>query len=193
MRRTVNGLPEPLNFSDPNFYGTYYWTSPLNPIDWPSAPEGIPVAVDDNLSGDDSRVIMDRVIPFVRDAVAGGDPFFTVVWFHTPHKPLPDPDGVSGVDSNDAYTDAIVGMDTQISRLRDELDTLGVGDSTMFGSAPTTALRTESGGQPPTELASAASMRAVCASLASSFGLKRFPQGARRISPQSPVTTTRLF
>lgn len=132
MRRTVNGLPEPTSFGDPNFYGTYYWTPPANPIDWPSAAEGTIVQLDDNLSGDDSRVIIDRVIPFVQDAVAAGDPFFTVVWFHTPHKPLPDPGGITGVDSDASYTDAIVGMDTQIARLRAELDTLGVTDNTMF-------------------------------------------------------------
>ena len=132
MRRTVNGLPEPVDFDDANFYGTYYWTPPANPADWPTAAEGTPVDVTDNLSGDDSRAIMDRVIPFVQNAVAAGDPFFTVIWFHTPHKPLPDPDGATGVDSADAYTDAIVDMDTQIARLRTELDTLGVSDDTMF-------------------------------------------------------------
>ncbi|MFP6874603.1 MAG: sulfatase-like hydrolase/transferase [Verrucomicrobiales bacterium] len=132
MRRTVNGLPEPLNFTDPNFYGTYYWTPPANPATWSTAAEGTPVNVTDNLSGDDSRVIMDRVIPFVQNAAAAGDPFFTVVWFHTPHKPLTDPDGTSGVDSTDSYTDAIVNMDTQIARLRTELDILGVSGNTMF-------------------------------------------------------------
>ena len=128
MRRTVNGLPEPTSFSDPNFYGTRYWTAPGNL----NAPEGVAVAVTDNLSGDDSRVIMDRVILFIQDAVSKEEPFFTVIWFHTPHKPLPDPDGISGVDSDEAYTDAIVDMDTQIARLRAELETLGVGDNTMF-------------------------------------------------------------
>ncbi|MFT4550017.1 MAG: arylsulfatase A-like enzyme [Verrucomicrobiales bacterium] len=128
MRRTLNALAEPLDFADPNFYGTYYWTPPTDP----AAAEGTPVDVTDNLSGDDSRAIMDRVIPFVQGAVAAGDPFFTVVWFHTPHKPLTDPDGISGVDSADAYINAIVDMDTQIARLRTELNTLGVSDQTMF-------------------------------------------------------------
>ncbi|MEN8773665.1 MAG: sulfatase-like hydrolase/transferase [Akkermansiaceae bacterium] len=132
MRRPVNGLPEPTSFSDPNFNGTYYWVPPANPLDWPTASEGIPVEVNDNLSGDDSRVVMDRVIPFIQEAVAAEDPFFTVVWFHTPHRELVDPDGVSGVDSADAYTDALVDMDTQIGRLRAELATLGVADNTML-------------------------------------------------------------
>lgn len=128
MRRTINGLPEPTNFSDPNFYGTRYWTSPSNL----TAPEGLAVSVTNNLSGDDSRVIMDRVIPFIQDAVADAAPFFTVIWFHTPHKPLPDPDGNFPVDSDEAYTTAIIDMDTQIARLRTELQTLGVKDKTMF-------------------------------------------------------------
>ncbi len=128
MRRAVNSLPEPTSFTDPNFYGTYYWTPPANL----NAAEGIPVDVTDNLSGDDSRVIMDRAIPFIQDAVTDGDPFFTVIWFHTPHKPVTDPDGVSNVDSTEAYTDAIVNMDTQIARLRAELDTLGVSQDTML-------------------------------------------------------------
>lgn len=132
MRRPVNGLPEPTSFTDPNFNGTHYWTPPANPADWLTAAEGTPVAVTDNLSGDDSRVIMDRVIPFVQNAVAVGDPFFTVVWFHTPHWELVDPDGISGVNSADAYNDAMVDMDSQIARLRAELDTLGVTDNTML-------------------------------------------------------------
>ena len=132
MRRPVNGLPEPTSFSDPNFNGTYYWVPPANPADWPTASEGTPVAVDDNLSGDDSRVVMDRVIPFIQNSVAEEDPFFAVVWFHTPHRELVDPDGLSGVDSADAYTDAMIDMDTQIGRLRAELASLGVADNTML-------------------------------------------------------------
>lgn len=128
MRRTVNGLPEPVSFSDPNFYGTRYWTTPTDL----AAPEGVAVAVTDNLSGDDSRVIMDRVIPFIQGAVAEKTPFFSVVWFHTPHKPLPDPDGSFPVDSDESYTKAIVDMDEQIARLRTELTRLGVAQETML-------------------------------------------------------------
>ncbi len=41
--------------------------------------------VRDNLEGNDARVIMDRVEPFLRRAVGDSQPFFTVIWFHTPH------------------------------------------------------------------------------------------------------------
>jgi arylsulfatase A-like enzyme len=56
-------------------YGTYYWTE-----DGTKAIE--------NLKGDDSRVIMDRVVPFIRNAAKDNKPFLAVVWFHTPHLPV---------------------------------------------------------------------------------------------------------
>ena len=40
------------------------------------------------LEGDDSRVMMDRIIPFIENAVASNDPFLSVVWFHAPHEPF---------------------------------------------------------------------------------------------------------
>ena len=133
MRKTSNGTPEPVDFADSNFYGTYYWAPPADPATWTnSSGEGIAVAVTNNLSGDDSAVMMDRVIPFIQQAASSNEPFFAVVWFHTPHKPLVDPQQVSSVDSVDAYTNAIQDMDMQIGRLRNELDALGVRTNTML-------------------------------------------------------------
>jgi arylsulfatase A-like enzyme len=40
----------------------------------------------ENLDGDDSRVIMDRVIPFVEGKQ--DQRFFAAIWFHTPHEPV---------------------------------------------------------------------------------------------------------
>lgn len=42
----------------------------------------------ENMKGDDSHVIMDRVIPFIESAVKAETPFFAAVWFHTPHSPV---------------------------------------------------------------------------------------------------------
>lgn len=64
MRRTVNGLPKPTDF-----YGTRYWIAATNL----NAPKGIAVQLTDHLSGDDSRVIMDRAIPFAQDTVSDGE------------------------------------------------------------------------------------------------------------------------
>jgi len=131
-RKSNNSAPLPLDFTDPNFYGTHYWRIPGNPL---TDPEGdvVPVGeVNDASDGDDSKLLVDRAIPFIRTAVSNASPFFVVLWFHTPHKPLVDPDGVSGVDSSDACKDAIEDLDTALGRLRGELDTLGVRSNTML-------------------------------------------------------------
>jgi arylsulfatase A-like enzyme len=91
----------------------------------------------DNLDGDDSRVIMDRAVPFIRKAVADRKPFFAVVWFHTPHRPV-----VAGADyramyagrpeQEQHYFGCITAMDEQLGRLRRELRALGVAGDTML-------------------------------------------------------------
>lgn len=93
--------------------------------------------VTDNLAGDDSRVIMDRAIPFVREAVQFEKPFFIVVWFHAPHLPV-----VAGPKHSAMYADldwreqmyygCITALDEQVGRLRAELESLGVADETMM-------------------------------------------------------------
>ncbi len=91
----------------------------------------------ENLGGDDSRVIMDRAVPFVRKAAQSGAPFFAVIWFHTPHSPV-----FAGPRHRDMYADfsegeqhyygCITALDEQVGRLREELRQLGVADNTML-------------------------------------------------------------
>jgi arylsulfatase A-like enzyme len=91
----------------------------------------------ENLDGDDSRVIMDRALPFIAEAAAAERPFLAVIWFHTPHLPV-----VAGPAYRAIYSDfsedeqhyygAITAMDEQVGRLRAELRRLGVGDNTML-------------------------------------------------------------
>ncbi len=105
-------------------YGTYYWKR-----------DG--TRETENLEGDDSRVIMDRAIPFIRSAAKSEEPFFAIVWFHSPHLPV-----VSGgkyremykglPDDERDYYGCITAMDDQVGRLRAELQELGVGDNTML-------------------------------------------------------------
>ncbi|MEJ6829939.1 MAG: sulfatase-like hydrolase/transferase [Akkermansiaceae bacterium] len=128
-----NSAALPTSFTDPNFYGTHYWR---NPVVWNEASgegDAVPVAeVNDLTNGDDSKLIVDQTIPFIQEAVAQGEPFFAVVWFHTPHKPTMDPEGVSGIDSPDTVKDSIEDLDIALGRLRDELTALGVRDNTMI-------------------------------------------------------------
>ena len=104
-------------------FGTFYWT-----------PKG---KVTENLKGDDSRVIMDRVIPFIEKNAKEGKPFLTVIWFHTPHLPC-----VAGPKFAEMYKDqdfqmqqfagSITAMDEQMGRLRDKLKELGINDNTIL-------------------------------------------------------------
>jgi len=103
---------------------TYYWSGPDK-------------RATDNLKDDDSRVIMDRAIPFIQKAADDNQPFFAVIWFHTPHLPVvagPDYlkmyDGYSERERH--YYGCITAMDEQIGRLRSELKALGADDNTML-------------------------------------------------------------
>jgi len=104
-------------------YGTHYWS-----------PDGM---VTENLRGNDSRVIMDRAIPFIEEAVKSDRPFLAVIWFHAPHLPC-----VAGPEYAAMYKDqhfklqqyagSVTAMDDQIGRLRTSLKQLGIGDNTMI-------------------------------------------------------------
>lgn len=105
-------------------YGNEYFTGPGE-------------TVTENMDGDDSRVIMDRALPFIRNSVEADKPFFTVIWFHTPHSPV-----VGGEKHRAMYGDqpiseqhyyaTITAMDEQMGRLRAELKQLGVDQNTML-------------------------------------------------------------
>ena len=89
-----------------------------------------------NLDGDDSRVIMDRAVPFIEQAVKAKKPFFAVVWFHAPHAPV-----VAGPEYRKLYAKfgedeqhyygCITALDEQVGRLRKTLKDLGVANDTM--------------------------------------------------------------
>ncbi|MBT2162071.1 sulfatase-like hydrolase/transferase [Zobellia sp. KMM 6746] len=105
-------------------FNTSYWTGPKQ-------------IVTDNLEGDDSRVIMDRAIPFIEEAVKSEKPFLTVIWFHTPHLPV-----LAGEEDRSLYANlsedeqhyygVISAMDKQVGRLRDKLKALGVAENTVL-------------------------------------------------------------
>jgi arylsulfatase A-like enzyme len=93
--------------------------------------------VTENLEGDDSRIIMDRVIPFLEKAVQEDKPFLATVWFHTPHEPV-----VAGADYLAKYPNlpdkqkhlygAITAMDEQIGRLKDYLKSQNLEENTII-------------------------------------------------------------
>lgn len=116
---------ECLNQDDPSVeYGTHYWDSPDS-------------IVTDNLSGDDSRIIMDRAIPFIEGATAKRQPFFAAIWFHAPHLPVVTGAGYARMYEGFGlykrnYYGCITAMDAQMGRLRARLEELGIADNTML-------------------------------------------------------------
>lgn len=105
-------------------YGTAYWSG-----------ENLKDTL--NLTGDDSRIIMDRVIPFIENSLEKEQPFFTTIWFHTPHLPV-----VSDSVHRDYYKElslekqlyygTITAMDEQIGRLWQVLEDRGIAEETII-------------------------------------------------------------
>ena len=105
-------------------YGTYYWN-------------GEEKAETENLDGDDVKVILDRAIPFIEQAAKEGNPFFSVIWTHTPHLPVvASKEMMAGYNEyshqEQIYYATITGMDKQIGRLWKKLQELGQAENTMI-------------------------------------------------------------
>ncbi len=113
---------EPARAGQP--YGTFYWTGPGQ-------------RATDNLTGDDSRVIMDRALSFISGAVRAERPFFAVIWFHAPHAPvIAGPEYLAkyeGLSENEQhYYGCITALDEEMGRLRSTLRELGIAHKTML-------------------------------------------------------------
>jgi arylsulfatase A-like enzyme len=93
--------------------------------------------VTENLEGDDSRVIMDRALPFLEESILNDAPFFATIWFHTPHDPV-----FAGPKYLEKYPKlprrqkhlygAITAMDEQIGRLRNFLKEKHIDENTII-------------------------------------------------------------
>ena len=115
-----------------NAHGKYdvralYWHNGKNITDGPAA----------GLTGGDSRIIMDKAIPFIEGAAKKNQPFFAVIWFHAPHMPVVGgPQYMKMYPNEDQdhqhYYAVVTAMDEQVGRLRVELRKLGVADNTML-------------------------------------------------------------
>ncbi|MEC4726465.1 sulfatase-like hydrolase/transferase [Shewanella sp. D64] len=91
---------------------------------------------DVSLKGGASKVVMDRVLPFIEKAVKKGQVFFTVIWFHAPHMDVvAGPEYLAqykGHGEAAHYYGVVTEMDQQIGRLRDELKRLGIDKNTLI-------------------------------------------------------------
>ena len=106
------------------FYGTHYWKHNGEKETY-------------NLSGDDSRIIMDRALPFMERSKRSGRPFFSVIWFHTPHLPCVAGPEYAAMYSKYSleqrnYYGCISAMDEQIGRLVSFLKSNNMYDNTII-------------------------------------------------------------
>ena len=123
---TPDSAAEDVNASlkEGDYFGTSYWTGPGE-------------IATENLQGDDSRIIMDRAIPFIEQAVNDKKQFLSVIWFHTPHLPV-----LTSAENREMYASlsedqqhyygVITAMDLQVGRLRNKLKDLGISDNTVL-------------------------------------------------------------
>ena len=102
-------------------YGTHYWTGPGDKVD------------ESEVMGDDSRLIMDRALPFIQNAAGSSTPFLAVIWFHAPHLPVrSEPPYTDGYREHADYYGCMTALDEQMGRLRAELERLQVAENTMI-------------------------------------------------------------
>lgn len=105
-------------------YGTSYWTHENH-------------RETSNVRGDNSRVIMDRVLDFVDHSRQADKPFFTTLWFHTPHLPVVS-DSMHRKQyeyldlQRQLYYGTISALDEQIGRLWNALRVVGIQDDTII-------------------------------------------------------------
>lgn len=106
-------------------YNTRYWVGEDSAVQ------------EELLQGDDSKVVVDRVLPFVESASKDDQPFFTTVWFHTPHLPVVCDSAHRALYSDldlkkQLYYGAITAMDEQIGRLWKHLEDLDIEEETLI-------------------------------------------------------------
>jgi len=104
-------------------FGTAYWNEKGQQIT-------------DSLNGDDSEIIMNRVLPFVQKSAKENKPFLVNLWFHAPHLPfVADSSYCKQYQQlsriNQHYFGSISAMDSQIGRLQKELEKLNIDGNTI--------------------------------------------------------------
>lgn len=90
----------------------------------------------EEFQGDSSEIIVDEALKFIRSRADGDDPFFTVIWYGTPHNPFraadDDKKQFSELDKNSLeHYGELVAMDRSIGTLRKGLRDLGIANNTL--------------------------------------------------------------
>ncbi len=99
--------------------------------------DGVPLPADDkSLLGGAARVVVDRAVPFMEQAVKNKTPFLAVIWFNAPHEPIKaGPDYLEMYEGHgDAahYYGCITELDEQVGRIRKRLRQWGAAANTLL-------------------------------------------------------------
>ncbi|MGQ7867924.1 sulfatase family protein [Sunxiuqinia sp. sy24] len=110
--------------STAELFETFYWI-------------GEETSETENLDGDDSKIIVDRAIPFIENSLEKGQPFFSVIWIHTPHLPVVASEEIMNEYGAYSYREqlyyaTISAMDQQMGRLWEKLEELGEAENTLI-------------------------------------------------------------
>jgi len=84
--------------------------------------------------GDSSDVVVEQALKFIRQTHDQGKPFFTVVWYGSPHSPwvAGEEDQIAGEKARSAHHHGeIVAMDRSIGALRAGLQEMGLDQNTL--------------------------------------------------------------
>ncbi len=134
----LRGVGAPILKDDirgPGKFGFQTWLSVTNFFD--RNPLMSRMGVFEDFEGDSSEIIVDQALDFIRKQAAADKPFFTVIWYGTPHSPFVAVDedkqdfGELDRSSADHYGE-LVAMDRSIGTLRRGLRDLKIVDSTLF-------------------------------------------------------------
>ncbi|MBV1888523.1 MAG: sulfatase-like hydrolase/transferase [Urechidicola sp.] len=139
-----------MKYNSPTVHGYDEWFATYSSVDTnnPYGPDGDYMQslspyyengelITGRLMGDDSRIIMNKAIPFIEKSIARKESFFATIWFHTPHKPVHAEEQYKKIYSHldnktQEYYGAITAMDEQIGRLRAFLRKKGVSENTII-------------------------------------------------------------
>ncbi len=88
-------------------------------------------------AGDSSEIVVDEAVKFIGTQAKAGKPFFTVIWYGTPHSPFMATDAdmapFADLDENSrTHYGELVAMDRSIGTLRRGLRDLGIEKDTLL-------------------------------------------------------------
>jgi arylsulfatase A-like enzyme len=134
----LRGVGAPILKDDirgPGRFGFQMWLSVTNFFD--RNPLMSRMGVFEDFQGDSSEIIVDQAMDFIRQQAAADKPFFTVIWYGTPHSPFiavdADKQDFGKLDRSSAdHYGELVAMDRSLGTLRKELRDLNIADSTLL-------------------------------------------------------------